>query len=60
MGPTSASRDDLTSRVLPQMILSDKSNPLTRPHTPLSSDLTVAEKVAARFSVQGNAIGGYN
>ncbi|KAG1760664.1 hypothetical protein EDD22DRAFT_954753 [Suillus occidentalis] len=56
MGPTPASRDDLTSRVLPQMILSDKSNPLTRPHTPLPSELTVTEKAAARFSVKGNAI----
>ncbi|KAG3229912.1 NAD(P)-binding protein [Suillus brevipes Sb2] len=56
MGPTPASRDDLASRVLPQMILSDKSNPLTRPHIPLSSELTVAEKAAARFSVKGNAI----
>jgi sorbose reductase len=60
MGPTPASRDDLTSRVLPQMILSDEHNPLTRPHAPLPSELTVAEKAAARFSVKGNAIGGYN
>jgi len=56
MGPTPTSRDDLTSRVLPQMILSDKSNPLTRPYTPLPSDLTVAQRAAARFSVKGNAI----
>lgn len=56
MGPTPTSRDDLTSRVLPQMILSDKSNPLTRPYTPLSSDLTVAQRAVARFSVKGNAI----
>ncbi|KAG2059572.1 NAD(P)-binding protein [Suillus hirtellus] len=56
MGPTPTSRDDLTSRVLPQMVLSDKSNPLTRPYTPLSSDLTIAQRAAARFSVKGNAI----
>ncbi|KAG2142443.1 hypothetical protein DEU56DRAFT_870667 [Suillus clintonianus] len=56
MGPMPVSKDDLTSRVLPQMVLSERSNPLTRSHTPLSSDLTVAEKAAARFSVKGNAI----
>lgn len=56
MGSTPTSRDDLTSRVLPQMILSDKSNPLTRPYTPLPSNLTVAQRAAARFSVKGNAI----
>ncbi|OAX36646.1 NAD(P)-binding protein [Rhizopogon vinicolor AM-OR11-026] len=38
------------------MELSDKSNPLTRPHTPLPSDLTPAEIAAKRFSVKGNAI----
>jgi hypothetical protein len=40
------------------MELSDKSNPLTRPHTPLPSDLTPAEHAVKRFSVKGNAVGG--
>ncbi|KAG1745298.1 hypothetical protein EDB19DRAFT_1894482 [Suillus lakei] len=56
MGPTPASRDDITSPLFPHMVLSNKSNTLTMPYTPLSSDFTVAEKAAARFSVKGNAI----
>ncbi|KAH7887049.1 hypothetical protein F5I97DRAFT_1872722 [Phlebopus sp. FC_14] len=58
MAPQGApvSRDDLTSRQLPQMTLSNPSNPLTRPLTPPPADLSPAERAARRFAVQGNAI----
>ncbi|KIK99180.1 hypothetical protein PAXRUDRAFT_30669 [Paxillus rubicundulus Ve08.2h10] len=50
-----ASRDELTCRVLPQMTLSHRSNPLTQPPSP-SPYTTPAERAARRFAVQGNAI----
>ena len=53
-----AARNDLISPIFPQMQLSDKSNPLTRPHSTLSSGHTPAEHAVERFSVKGNAIGG--
>ncbi|KAH7925094.1 NAD(P)-binding protein [Leucogyrophana mollusca] len=56
MAPAPASRNDLTSRVLPQMVLSESSNPLTRPLSPSGNALTPAERAARRFSVEGNAI----
>jgi sorbose reductase len=51
------STNDPATSVFPRMELSDKSNPLTRPHTPLPSDLTPAENAVKRFSVKGNAVG---
>ncbi|KIJ61857.1 hypothetical protein HYDPIDRAFT_115332 [Hydnomerulius pinastri MD-312] len=51
-----ASRDELASRVLPQMTLSERSNPLTRPLSPPPAGLTPTDRAARRFEVQGNAI----
>ncbi|KAF9225981.1 NAD(P)-binding protein [Gyrodon lividus] len=56
MIPVSASRDELMNRVLPQMTLSERFNPLTRPLSPPPPDLTPVERAVRRFAVQGNAI----
>ncbi|KIJ15926.1 hypothetical protein PAXINDRAFT_99282 [Paxillus involutus ATCC 200175] len=56
MNPAPTSRDELTCRVLPQMTLSSRSNPLTRPLSPPPPYTTPAERAARRFAVQGNAI----
>lgn len=57
MAPAPTSRDGLTSRILPQMMLSEGSNPLTRPLSPPPLDLTPTERATWRFTIQGNAIG---
>lgn len=51
-------RDDLTNRIIPRMVLSQASNPLTAP-IPTPEGLTTAERAIRRFSVSGNAIGKY-
>ncbi|EGO03764.1 hypothetical protein SERLA73DRAFT_175392 [Serpula lacrymans var. lacrymans S7.3] len=56
MAPAPANRDDLKTRILPQMTLSEGSNPLTSPFPPLPKDLLPAEKAIRRFAVEGNAI----
>ncbi|KAG9313562.1 hypothetical protein JVU11DRAFT_5889 [Chiua virens] len=55
MAPAPTSRDNLTSRILPQMVLSEGSSPLTRPRSP-PPGLSPSERAASRFKVQGNAI----
>lgn len=57
MAPALTSRDELISRILPQMVLSEGSNPLTRPLSPPPPNLTPAERAAWRFTIRGNAIG---
>jgi len=56
MAPASTSRDELTNRILPQMVLSEGSNPLTQPLSPPSPSLTSSERAIWRFTIQGNAI----
>ncbi|KAF5343461.1 hypothetical protein D9758_011848 [Tetrapyrgos nigripes] len=51
-----AARDQLESRVLPQMILSEASNPLTAP-LKVPEGLFPSARTERRFSVEGNAIG---
>lgn len=58
MSSAPAARNDFIGPIFPQMQLSDKSNPLTRPHATLPSGHTPAEHAVKRFSVKGNAIGG--
>jgi len=48
-------RDNLTSRVLPEMVLSTGDNPLTRP-LDQAQGFTPAQRAASRFAVSGNAI----
>lgn len=56
-GPTAESRSTLPTRVLPKMTLSTGGpDSLTAPPPRPSSHLSAAERAAARFSVQGNAI----
>lgn len=57
MAQAPASRDELTSRILPQMVLSEGSNPLTRSLSPPPPNLTPAERATWRFAIRGNAIG---
>jgi len=47
-------RDLLTTRTIPEMVLSEAGSPLTAPL--LTPNLSPAERVAQRFSVVGNAI----
>ncbi|KUJ18736.1 NAD(P)-binding protein [Mollisia scopiformis] len=50
-------RDDLTSRVLPEMVFSTgDSSSMTAPPEPAPSHLTPAQRAQLRFSVTGNAI----
>ncbi|KAH7912196.1 hypothetical protein BJ138DRAFT_1134902 [Hygrophoropsis aurantiaca] len=56
MAPAPALRDDLTSRILPQMALSDGFNPLTRPLVSLEHELKPAENAIRRFAIEGNSI----
>ncbi|KAN0084394.1 hypothetical protein V8E55_007898 [Tylopilus felleus] len=56
MAPKSTSRDELTSRTIPRMVLSERSDPLTRPLSPSPPNLTPAARAAWRSAVQGNAI----
>ncbi|KAF9449249.1 NAD(P)-binding protein [Macrolepiota fuliginosa MF-IS2] len=48
-------RDALAKRTIPEMVLSQASNPLTAP-IPSPEGLTPAERAIRRFSVTGNAI----
>ena len=54
--PSSTARDELLSRVLPQMTFSDASNPLTAP-LKAPEGLSPSARAQRRFSVEGNAIG---
>ncbi|PBK90200.1 NAD(P)-binding protein [Armillaria gallica] len=47
-------RKDLSSRILPQMVLSDTRNPLTAPLQ--LSGSTSSERACQRFAIEGNAI----
>ncbi|KAK0458042.1 uncharacterized protein EV420DRAFT_1270825 [Desarmillaria tabescens] len=47
-------RKDLSSRILPQMVLSDTRNPLTAPLQ--LSGSTSSERTRQRFAIEGNAI----
>ncbi|KAE9398113.1 NAD(P)-binding protein [Gymnopus androsaceus JB14] len=49
------SRNELTKRIIPQMTLSDASNPLTAP-LKMAENLTANERVQMRFAIEGNAI----
>lgn len=50
-------REDLTSRVLPEMIFSTgDANSMTAPPEPAPSHLSPAERAQLRFAVSGNAI----
>ncbi|KAF8889613.1 hypothetical protein BD779DRAFT_1610993 [Infundibulicybe gibba] len=54
-GPTS--RDELTSRTLPQMTLSTTPNPLTLPiQTQSHGSLSAVDRAIKRFAIHGNAI----
>jgi len=54
---SSVDRADLTARVLPQMILSDgTSTSLTPIPKALPSHLSAADRAAARFAIEGNAV----
>jgi len=60
MAPTISSgteRDALTSRILPQMVLSngDKTS-MTAAPAPILESLTAEDRVKARFAVKGNAM----
>lgn len=57
MAPTSAERDALTSRVLPQMVFSkgDETSK-TAPPRPLPSSVNAEGRAKLRFEVQGNAM----
>ncbi|KAH7092940.1 hypothetical protein FB567DRAFT_159282 [Paraphoma chrysanthemicola] len=48
-------RAALVNRQLPEMVLSTAENPLTAPRPP-PDNLTVAQRIAYRFQVKGNAI----
>lgn len=48
-------RASLTSRVIPTMTLSTAENPLTAPLPPISA-VSSAERAAARFGIEGNAV----
>ncbi|TFK38079.1 hypothetical protein BDQ12DRAFT_683937 [Crucibulum laeve] len=50
-----SSRDQLTKRVLPQLVLSDQSNPLTAAQ-PRDTILSPKGRALNRFAVHGNAI----
>ncbi|KAK0113603.1 hypothetical protein ONS95_013848 [Cadophora gregata] len=52
---TDSSRDDLTSRILPQMEFSNGTG-LNSPPTPLSESIPSKERAQKRFEVTGNAI----
>ncbi|PVH88154.1 oxidoreductase [Cadophora sp. DSE1049] len=52
---TDAARDDLTSRILPQMEFSDGTG-LSSPPLPLSNSIPSQERAQKRFAVNGNAI----
>ncbi|KAF9459327.1 hypothetical protein BDZ94DRAFT_1239342 [Collybia nuda] len=54
----SHSREELISRTLPYMVLSDASNPLTA-SIPEDPSLIPSSRAIERFSVKGNAIGFY-
>ncbi|OQE43311.1 hypothetical protein PENCOP_c003G00323 [Penicillium coprophilum] len=54
-GATGDQRASLTSRVIPMMTLSEGSNPLTRPLTPVPFE-SAHSRAEARFQVQGKAI----
>ena len=55
MAPTD--RSELSSRILPQMTpVSPVNAALTAPAPPLPSTASVAERVAARFAITGNAV----
>ncbi|KAF8551828.1 NAD(P)-binding protein [Imleria badia] len=56
MAPALTSRDEKTCRILPQIVLSEASNPLTRPLTPPPPNLTPVERATWRFTIRGNAI----
>ena len=49
-------RAALISRVIPTMTLSTAENPLTAPLSPISSSASPAERAAARFGIEGNAV----
>lgn len=49
-------RASLTSRVIPTMTLSVSDSPLTAPLPPVASEASPAERAAARFKIEGNAI----
>jgi len=58
MAPTSGTeRDALTSRILPQMVLSkgDETS-MTAPPAPTPPSLTVEDRARSRFAVRGNAM----
>ena len=58
MGDKQSSREDLESRVLPSMTLSDGSeSSMTAPPAPFSKDLSATERAAKRFEVKGNIVG---
>ncbi|KAF9010049.1 hypothetical protein BDQ17DRAFT_1347436 [Cyathus striatus] len=48
-------RDALKARILPQMILSEGSNPLTAP-VPQDNSLSPAQRAQQRFTIRGNAV----
>jgi sorbose reductase len=54
--PTVIARDALDKRVIPEMVFSQASNPLTAP-IPMPEGLTAAERASRRFSVDQHAIG---
>lgn len=53
--PQGDERDRLASRVIPTMTLSTATNPLTAP-LPLGASKDPAQRAAARFAVEGNAV----
>lgn len=52
---TQDERAALTSRIIPTMTLSSAENPLTAPLPPVQAEFA-AERAAARFEIQGNAV----
>ncbi|KAH8828956.1 hypothetical protein DL96DRAFT_1596091 [Flagelloscypha sp. PMI_526] len=53
---TFTSRDELTKRVIPELVFSTISNPLTAPRPQRLEGLAPSKKAELRFSVEGNAI----
>ncbi|CZR56045.1 related to D-arabinitol 2-dehydrogenase [Phialocephala subalpina] len=55
--PEKVDREDLTSRVLPEMVFSTgKADSMTAPPKPALAHLSPAERAQLRFAVSGNAI----
>ena len=51
-----AERDQLTSRVIPQITLSTRENPLTAVKKIPDTVINPAERAALRFAISGNGI----